>query len=111
MNFCTVGSYTLPDGTAVQIFPSTNTVKKQVEDTKFHLFWEPEDKFPVQLICFLVTDIQVFPQLVERSEIAVMDVDCLDLGIYLKTKLGLNPVVLNMCSPNLPGGGTRLFKD
>jgi len=70
-------------------------LKEQITLTKFYNFWEPEDTFSLP------------PPLKTPTNLGVFNYDCLDVGLHMKTHLGLNPVVLNMCSPNLPGGGFR----
>jgi len=95
MLFCEQMSYTLPNGEYVVLFESTDYVKEQITLTKFYNFWEPEDTFSLP------------PPLKTPTNLGVFNYDCLDVGLHMKTHLGLNPVVLNMCSPNLPGGGFR----
>ncbi|OMJ82936.1 hypothetical protein SteCoe_16270 [Stentor coeruleus] len=41
-----------------------------------------------------------------QTKISVINSDCLDVAIYMKTK-GLNPIVLNMANNSIPGGGVK----
>lgn len=41
-----------------------------------------------------------------KTEVGIVKGDCLEAGIRLK-RSGLNPVVLNMANPVIPGGGVR----
>ena len=46
------------------------------------------------------------PHLPTATAITIYEGDCLEAGIALKTQ-GLNPVILNMANPRIPGGGVR----
>lgn len=41
-----------------------------------------------------------------QTRISVVNSDCLDTAIYMKTR-GMNPIVLNMANNSVPGGGVR----
>jgi uncharacterized protein (TIGR02452 family) len=42
-----------------------------------------------------------------ETKIEIVEGDCLEIGLFFKNKMNLNPVVLNMANENHPGGGYR----
>jgi uncharacterized protein (TIGR02452 family) len=43
----------------------------------------------------------------KKTQILIIEGDCVDAGIYLKNSMKLNPIILNMASDKNPGGGYR----
>lgn len=107
MLFCKQGFYHTPKGLVT--LPSRDKATQQAEATKLFKF---EDKEPLPALSVGPPYFYSLEQALTRYEtkFQVLNADCVEVGLYLKKILQLNPVILNMCSPNLPGGGYTTFQ-
>eukprot|EP01127_Copromyxa_protea_P010321 TRINITY_DN2511_c0_g1_i3.p1 TRINITY_DN2511_c0_g1~~TRINITY_DN2511_c0_g1_i3.p1 ORF type:complete len:565 (+),score=94.31 TRINITY_DN2511_c0_g1_i3:2617-4311(+) len=98
INYFNKMKYPLPNGTVVPICENLEVIVNQAASTKHYDFERVYEFFS-----------EISPPFSASGNpiISVLPRDCLEVALFMKQHLGLNPLVLNMASPKRPGGGFR----